>query len=428
MKQQALGQLRACAWLPLLLLRALVAELARPGMCRLPCTPRLPPRRGGSLALLDASVKAREDASSFDTSRLVEFSERLVWEGPATQLSPLVREPGRLAVTDARLYFQPLHNIAGDALVRSHPLAAVAAVARRRSSLRPVGLEVFMMSPLLSQGAAAQQQQQQQQSQGQGGQRGGAAACGPCWDSPSAFFTFRSQEARDAALAAITAQPQLGVAVSRLLPPVLPPPQQQQRARDSSSSSQPRSSDGSDGSSSSSSSGGSAADAAAAQQQLAAAGALLEAHSAWLHRVMMAWQLGRISNFDYLLYLNLAAGRSFNDLAQWPVFPWVLRDYSSSELDLAAPGSFRDLSRPMGAQTPQRLEVFRQRCVSRLRCPGTARAGSHAARIAHMHRTWQHQPTQHTPTPQHAPLVLRPRSPPPPPNPHTHAHAHAQVP
>jgi hypothetical protein len=65
------------------------------------------------LQLQDAAVKAREDAAAFDTSRLVEFSERLVWEGPAVQLSPLVREPGRLAVTDQRLYFQPLHNIAG---------------------------------------------------------------------------------------------------------------------------------------------------------------------------------------------------------------------------------------------------------------------------------------------------------------------------
>lgn len=78
---------------------------------------------------------------------------------------------------------------------------------------------------------------------------------------------------------------------------------------------------------------------------------------------MMAWQLGNVSNFDYLLYLNLAAGRSFNDLAQWPVFPWVLRDYSSAHLDLASREVFRDLSKPMGALTPARLEVFRQRCV-----------------------------------------------------------------
>ena len=35
------------------------------------------------------------------------------------------------------------------------------------------------------------------------------------------------------------------------------------------------------------------------------------------------------------------AGRSFNDLAQWPVFPWVLRNYTSSKLDLSDPANFR---------------------------------------------------------------------------------------
>lgn len=54
-------------------------------------------------------------------------------------MTPLVREAGRLVVTDQRVYFQPLHNVSGGARVRSHPLAYVAAVARRRSSLRPIG-------------------------------------------------------------------------------------------------------------------------------------------------------------------------------------------------------------------------------------------------------------------------------------------------
>jgi hypothetical protein len=64
--------------------------------------------------MLDLCACAREDAARFDSSRLVDFAERLLWEGPAAQLTPLVREPGRLAVSDARLYFQPLHNVAGE--------------------------------------------------------------------------------------------------------------------------------------------------------------------------------------------------------------------------------------------------------------------------------------------------------------------------
>lgn len=37
-------------------------------------------------------------------------------------------------------------------------------------------------------------------------------------------------------------------------------------------------------------------------------GLLLEAAGEWLRRVTSAWQQARITNFDYLLYLNLAAG------------------------------------------------------------------------------------------------------------------------
>ena len=46
---------------------------------------------------------------------------------------------------------------------------------------------------------------------------------------------------------------------------------------------------------------------------------------------------------------------------QWPVFPWVLADYSNASLDLNNPSSFRDLSKPIGALNPQRLESFRLR-------------------------------------------------------------------
>ncbi|EGD82827.1 hypothetical protein PTSG_11431 [Salpingoeca rosetta] len=73
---------------------------------------------------------------------------------------------------------------------------------------------------------------------------------------------------------------------------------------------------------------------------------------------MIAWQNGAISNFDYLMYLNNLADRSFTDLAQYPVFPWVIKDYTSDTLDLENPETFRDLSKPMGAQNPERLKDF----------------------------------------------------------------------
>ena len=73
------------------------------------------------------------------------------------------------------------------------------------------------------------------------------------------------------------------------------------------------------------------------------------------------WIKGDISNFHYLMLVNTMAGRTFNDLTQYPVFPWVLADYTSEELDLSNPKSFRDLTKPMGCQTLERQADFRER-------------------------------------------------------------------
>lgn len=93
--------------------------------------------------------------------------------------------------------------------------------------------------------------------------------------------------------------------------------------------------------------------------------------------VVDAWRSGQIDNFDYLLALNSAAGRSLFDLSRYPVFPWVLSDYKSAKLDLtqgtiAGNGVdassytsiskvFRDLTKPIGALNQERLENFKAR-------------------------------------------------------------------
>ncbi|KAE8280592.1 WD repeat- and FYVE domain-containing protein 4 [Larimichthys crocea] len=76
---------------------------------------------------------------------------------------------------------------------------------------------------------------------------------------------------------------------------------------------------------------------------------------------LVKWQKGEISNFEYLMHLNTIAGRTYNDLMQYPVFPWVLADYQSETLNLSNPATFRDLSKPMGAQTEKRRQMFLQR-------------------------------------------------------------------
>uniref|UniRef100_A0AAQ4RCU4 Neurobeachin n=1 Tax=Gasterosteus aculeatus aculeatus TaxID=481459 RepID=A0AAQ4RCU4_GASAC len=73
------------------------------------------------------------------------------------------------------------------------------------------------------------------------------------------------------------------------------------------------------------------------------------------------WQRREISNFEYLMFLNTIAGRTYNDLNQYPIFPWVLTNFDSEELDLTLPGNFRDLSKPIGALNPKRAAFYAER-------------------------------------------------------------------
>lgn len=98
----------------------------------------------------------------------------------------------------------------------------------------------------------------------------------------------------------------------------------------------------------------------------------------------LKWQNRIISNYDYLLYLNRfvfllllsicahknvfrfyfisLADRTFQDLTQYPIFPWIISDYTSAELNLNDERSYRDLTKPIGALNPERLSRLKERC------------------------------------------------------------------
>ncbi|KAI3495022.1 hypothetical protein L1887_37129 [Cichorium endivia] len=81
-------------------------------------------------------------------------------------------------------------------------------------------------------------------------------------------------------------------------------------------------------------------------------------------QLMERWSRWEISNFEYLMQLNTLAGRSYNDITQYPVFPWILSDYKSEHLDLQNPSSYRDLSKPVGALNADRLKKIQERYYS----------------------------------------------------------------
>ena len=74
--------------------------------------------------------------------------------------------------------------------------------------------------------------------------------------------------------------------------------------------------------------------------------------------LLQKWVDGRITNFEYLIELNKLAGRSYNDLMQYPVFPWILSDYQSDFLDLKKAENFRRLNKTISTQHDEMEEHY----------------------------------------------------------------------
>ena len=95
-----------------------------------------------------------------------------------------------------------------------------------------------------------------------------------------------------------------------------------------------------------------------------------------LIKARSAWQQKKIDNFSYLAVLNYLGDRSLHDLAQYPVFPWVLKDYDSPVLDFDDPEkTFRDLAKPIGALDKKRLAEFLERFEAMAPPPPRMRQG-----------------------------------------------------
>ena len=87
------------------------------------------------------------------------------------------------------------------------------------------------------------------------------------------------------------------------------------------------------------------------------------------------WHDHSVSSFEFLMWCNIYANRSYRDLTQYPVFPWTITDYTSSKLSLdqmkdeAIPlrdiTFLRDFSKPMGMldvgpQSQKRIELIKE--------------------------------------------------------------------
>lgn len=57
------------------------------------------------------------------------------------------------------------------------------------------------------------------------------------------------------------------------------------------------------------------------------------------------WADNKLTNFEYLMELNKLSGRNYNDISQYPIFPWILVNFEGKELDLTIPDTFRRLNK-----------------------------------------------------------------------------------
>ena len=80
-----------------------------------------------------------------------------------------------------------------------------------------------------------------------------------------------------------------------------------------------------------------------------------------LEKTTKKWLKYEISTFDYLLALNRFSSRSFNSLSQYPIFPWVIKDYTSSSLDLNNDSIYRDFSLPFPLITQEKQQNYIER-------------------------------------------------------------------
>lgn len=69
-----------------------------------------------------------------------------------------------------------------------------------------------------------------------------------------------------------------------------------------------------------------------------------------VNEVQNQWQKGWISNFELLITLNNIAGRSLNDLSQYYIFPWTVKNFKDQMNPnfLGNHFNFRDLTEPIG--------------------------------------------------------------------------------
>ena len=68
-----------------------------------------------------------------------------------------------------------------------------------------------------------------------------------------------------------------------------------------------------------------------------------------INNIKEMWKNSKISSFEYLMWINIYGNRTFNDISQYPVFPWIITDYLTKNFeDIINKGNIRNFKKPVG--------------------------------------------------------------------------------
>jgi factor associated with neutral sphingomyelinase activation len=151
-------------------------------------------------ALLADALESGEASQPFDQAWIQDMGETTLHTARVVRIKPLREMPGRLVVTNARVYYQPFNKVTVTSPFKMMPLRDCAGVRKRRHTLREVGVELFIAQAGQAGGGGP----------GSAGGAGGAGAdsvlagVGGYRQLRTFFFVFSSLADRDRAFSAIT--------------------------------------------------------------------------------------------------------------------------------------------------------------------------------------------------------------------------------
>ena len=69
-----------------------------------------------------------------------------------------------------------------------------------------------------------------------------------------------------------------------------------------------------------------------------------------INNILELWKANKISTFEYLMWVNIYGNRSYQDIGQYPIFPWLLSNHENKKFDslISDSNNFRDLNMPVG--------------------------------------------------------------------------------